>query len=202
MTAPIDLYRTANILVQQYGPDDALLMAAKRADALLALGDVEGQRAWKGVLRAVEELVRAKPHADERVTERRLGLGESMTDRHRFFAIRDLCDWTFKFVGWLLIIGTMKFLAKITGFWLFAVIAQVLTMLMGMFLYLAAEYGLSKLDSSSSPLVKVIERRRWLFNAVMLTIVAMFVFGVLAAVGNFVEESIHLQDGRAGKSAP
>jgi hypothetical protein len=30
----VDLYRTANILVQQYGPEDALLMAAKRADAL------------------------------------------------------------------------------------------------------------------------------------------------------------------------
>jgi len=34
---------TANTLVQQYGAEDALLMAAKRADALLELGDVEGQ---------------------------------------------------------------------------------------------------------------------------------------------------------------
>ena len=33
-------------------------MAAKRCDALLELGDVDGQRVWKGVLRAVEELVR------------------------------------------------------------------------------------------------------------------------------------------------
>jgi hypothetical protein len=27
---PLNLYRTANLLVQQHGPDDALLMAAKR----------------------------------------------------------------------------------------------------------------------------------------------------------------------------
>ena len=46
----------ANTLIQQYGPEDALLMAAKRTDALLEL---EGQRVWKGVLRAVEELVTA-----------------------------------------------------------------------------------------------------------------------------------------------
>jgi hypothetical protein len=28
------LYHTANVLVQQYGPEDVLLMAAKRTDAL------------------------------------------------------------------------------------------------------------------------------------------------------------------------
>ncbi len=33
-------------------------MAAKRCDALLELGDAEGRRVWKGVLRALEELVR------------------------------------------------------------------------------------------------------------------------------------------------
>jgi hypothetical protein len=35
MTSPLDLYRTANTLVRQYGTEDALLMAAKRCDALL-----------------------------------------------------------------------------------------------------------------------------------------------------------------------
>jgi hypothetical protein len=30
MMSPFDLYRTANVLVQQYGSKDALLMAAKR----------------------------------------------------------------------------------------------------------------------------------------------------------------------------
>jgi hypothetical protein len=35
MTSPLDLYRTANAHVQQYGTEDALLVAAKRCDALL-----------------------------------------------------------------------------------------------------------------------------------------------------------------------
>jgi hypothetical protein len=48
-------------------------MAAKRADALLELvarracGDVEGQRVWKGVLRAVKELARSERKLGERV---------------------------------------------------------------------------------------------------------------------------------------
>jgi hypothetical protein len=67
MVAAIDIYRTANILVQQYGPENAVRMAAKRCDALLELGDVNGQRVWKAVLRAVEELVRVERRAGERV---------------------------------------------------------------------------------------------------------------------------------------
>ena len=63
----LNLYRTANVLVQQYGPEDALLIAAKRVDALLELGDVEGQRVWKGVQRAVEELTRVERKAGEGV---------------------------------------------------------------------------------------------------------------------------------------
>jgi hypothetical protein len=44
----LNLNNSANVLVQQYGPEDALLMAAKRADALLELGDVDGHRVPKG----------------------------------------------------------------------------------------------------------------------------------------------------------
>jgi hypothetical protein len=58
MTSELDIYRTANILVKEYGLEQAPLMAAKRADALLDLGDVDGQRVWKGVLRAVQEFAR------------------------------------------------------------------------------------------------------------------------------------------------
>jgi hypothetical protein len=58
MTAELDIYRTANILVKEYGAEAAPLMAAKRADALLELGDLDGQRACKAVLRAVQELTR------------------------------------------------------------------------------------------------------------------------------------------------
>jgi hypothetical protein len=42
-------------------------MAAKCADALLELGDLEGQRTWKAVLRAVEQLTRTEPRPGERV---------------------------------------------------------------------------------------------------------------------------------------
>jgi hypothetical protein len=42
-------------------------MAAKRADALLSLGDIDGQRVWKAVLRAVQELIRRERKSDERV---------------------------------------------------------------------------------------------------------------------------------------
>ena len=38
---------------------------ARRADALLEAGYVEGQRVWKGVLRAVEELARVDRKAGE-----------------------------------------------------------------------------------------------------------------------------------------
>jgi hypothetical protein len=67
MVAAIDIYRAANVLVQQYGPEEAVLLAAKRCDALLELGDVNGQRVWKAVLRAVEELVRLERKGGERV---------------------------------------------------------------------------------------------------------------------------------------
>jgi hypothetical protein len=59
MTSDLDIYRAANILVKEYGVEQAPLMAAKRAGALLELGDVDGQRVWKAVLRAVQELIRA-----------------------------------------------------------------------------------------------------------------------------------------------
>jgi hypothetical protein len=51
MSYLLDLYRTANVLIQQYGPEDTLRMATKCSDALLELGDVEGQRVRNGVLR-------------------------------------------------------------------------------------------------------------------------------------------------------
>jgi hypothetical protein len=44
MTAKLDIYGAANILVKEYGAEQAPLMAAKRADALLDLGEMDGQR--------------------------------------------------------------------------------------------------------------------------------------------------------------
>jgi hypothetical protein len=44
VTSELDIYRIANILVKEYGAEQGPVIAAKRADALLDLGDVEGQR--------------------------------------------------------------------------------------------------------------------------------------------------------------
>jgi hypothetical protein len=65
--ADLDIYCTANVLVKEYGVEEAPLMAAKRADALLALGDVDGQRMWTGGLRAVQELTWRDQKPGERV---------------------------------------------------------------------------------------------------------------------------------------
>jgi hypothetical protein len=67
MTAELDIYRTANILVKEYGVEQAPLMAAKRADALLELGDLDGVQVWQAVLRAVEELIRTEREPGEMV---------------------------------------------------------------------------------------------------------------------------------------
>jgi hypothetical protein len=67
MTGALDIYRIANILVKEYGAEQAPLMAAKRADALLEIGDVDGQQVWKAVLRAVREIMRTERNASESV---------------------------------------------------------------------------------------------------------------------------------------
>ncbi len=41
MTAALDVYRSANVLIREHG-DDAALEAAQRADAMLEKGDMEG----------------------------------------------------------------------------------------------------------------------------------------------------------------
>lgn len=63
--AQVDVWRAANVLVKQHG-DDAAIIAAQQADALLAKGDVEGQRVFKEIVRAINELQRTGPTADER----------------------------------------------------------------------------------------------------------------------------------------
>ncbi len=52
---------------KEYGPEEAAHMAAKRADALLDIADVEGQQVWKAVLRAVDEIMRTTRQAGEPV---------------------------------------------------------------------------------------------------------------------------------------
>lgn len=59
----IDLYRTAWVLLREYG-DDAPIIAARRADALLAQGDIEGRAVWLGVIRAINGLRRDRRPGD------------------------------------------------------------------------------------------------------------------------------------------
>ncbi len=45
MTTDLNIYRTANLLLKQYGNDGAGMHAAMRADELLEAGDLDGSRA-------------------------------------------------------------------------------------------------------------------------------------------------------------
>lgn len=61
-----DIWRAANLLLKNHG-DNAPLVAAQRADEMLARGDMVGQAIWKRITAAVEELIRRKPKQGERV---------------------------------------------------------------------------------------------------------------------------------------
>ncbi len=64
MTSDLDIYRSANVLIREHG-EDAALEAAKRADAMLEKGDLEGLAVWKRIVRAVEEIPRTEREAGE-----------------------------------------------------------------------------------------------------------------------------------------
>jgi hypothetical protein len=55
MVSDIEIYRSANALICQYG-DGAAFHAAMRADALLEAGDLDGLAIWKRIIRAIDEL--------------------------------------------------------------------------------------------------------------------------------------------------
>ncbi len=55
--ADIDVYRSAKLLIDQYGAD-ALLEAALKADELLDAGDLDGQAVWLWIRKAVVELLK------------------------------------------------------------------------------------------------------------------------------------------------
>ena len=60
------VWRTAVSLLKRYS-FDASLVAAQRADELLSKSDIEGQRKWKRVVEAINELQRGVPVQGERV---------------------------------------------------------------------------------------------------------------------------------------
>jgi hypothetical protein len=62
-----EAYVTAKVMVEAYGAEHAALMAAKHCYALLALGDLDGLTVWRGVLGAVQEIVRTERNVGEQV---------------------------------------------------------------------------------------------------------------------------------------
>ena len=64
MIADIDTYRCAHLLIERYG-DNAPIEAAMRADVLMEAGDMEGVAVWKGIRKAVEELLDKTPPGNQ-----------------------------------------------------------------------------------------------------------------------------------------
>lgn len=50
-----NLYRSAKLLMDQYG-EDASIHAAMRVDQLIEAGDVQGVSVWKRIMKAIEEM--------------------------------------------------------------------------------------------------------------------------------------------------
>ena len=55
MISDLDIYRAANLLIEQYGAD-AGIEAARRIDTMLDRGDCEGQLLWRRIKRAIVAL--------------------------------------------------------------------------------------------------------------------------------------------------
>ena len=66
MISDLDIYRSANVIIERYG-EKARLHATKRASAMLDKGDLDAYAIWKRILQAVEELQKAGPKSGEAV---------------------------------------------------------------------------------------------------------------------------------------
>ncbi len=64
MVDDLDIHRSANGLIKQYG-EAADIEAAMRADERRAAGDMEGEAVWLRIGKAVEEVQRTRPRRDE-----------------------------------------------------------------------------------------------------------------------------------------
>lgn len=56
----IDVWRAANIMIQQCG-ENAEWEAGRLGDLAIAKGDVHGERVWVNVLKAIKALMETKP---------------------------------------------------------------------------------------------------------------------------------------------
>ncbi len=66
MTSDLDIYRSANKLIEQHG-EDAPILAAMRADELMETGDMEGRAVWLRIVKAIEELLSEERPEDAEV---------------------------------------------------------------------------------------------------------------------------------------
>jgi hypothetical protein len=55
MISERDIYAAANIFIKRYN-EDAAIEAAKRADQLMAAGDMDGCGVWQRIVKAIREL--------------------------------------------------------------------------------------------------------------------------------------------------
>jgi len=55
MVSERDIFAAAKLLIKQHG-ETAWFEACLRCDAFIAKGDIEGERVWKRVLKALEAL--------------------------------------------------------------------------------------------------------------------------------------------------
>ncbi len=66
MTSDLDIYRSANEFIKQYG-QDAPILAAMRADELMESGDMDGRVVWLRIVNAIEELLSEERPDDAQV---------------------------------------------------------------------------------------------------------------------------------------
>ena len=64
MPDEIDIYRSANLLIDQHG-EDAPIHAAMQADKRLMAGDLDGKATWMMVIRAIKELLDQQPPSSD-----------------------------------------------------------------------------------------------------------------------------------------
>ncbi len=62
----LDIYRSANELIEQHGEADDI-EAAMRADERLAAVDMDGEAVWLRIMKAIEELLSEKRPDDAEV---------------------------------------------------------------------------------------------------------------------------------------
>ncbi len=64
MISDLDIYRSAKVIMKQYGKD-AQIHSTKRTSAMLDKGDLGAYAVWKRILLAIKELQGTEPKSGE-----------------------------------------------------------------------------------------------------------------------------------------